>query len=89
MPNADAAPLAAVTEPRPEPSGSARAVVAWEGPGAPIMLTLYRPDGEVAAVPLQPQRAVTLTPDTYHSSPAIDACALTRQGNFRRTLVAT
>ncbi len=30
-----------------------------EGPGEPIMLTLYGPDGEVA-VPLLPKRALTL-----------------------------
>ncbi len=39
----------------PEP----RAVVSWEGPGEPIMLTLYGPDGEVA-VPLAPKRALVL-----------------------------
>ncbi len=37
-----------------------RAAVAWEGPGEPIMLTLYGPDGEAAAVPLLPKRALTL-----------------------------
>ncbi len=36
-----------------------RAVVSWEGPGEPIMLTLYGPDGDVA-VPLEPKRALTL-----------------------------
>jgi hypothetical protein len=36
-----------------------RAVVTWEGPGEPIMLTLYGPDGEMA-VPLLPKRALTL-----------------------------
>ena len=36
-----------------------RAVVTWEGPGEPIMLTLYGADGEVA-VPLLPKRALTL-----------------------------
>ena len=36
-----------------------RAVVSWEGPGEPIMLTIYGPDGEVA-VPLLPKRALTL-----------------------------
>ena len=36
-----------------------RAVVTWEGPGEPIMLTIYGPDGEVA-VPLLPKRALTL-----------------------------
>ncbi len=33
-----------------------RAVVTWEGPGEPIMLTLYGADSEVA-VPLLPKRA--------------------------------
>ncbi len=37
-----------------------RAVVTWEGPGEPIMLTLYGPDGETAALPLLPGRALTL-----------------------------
>ncbi len=37
-----------------------RAVVTWEGPGQPIMLTLYGPDGKVVAVPLLPKRALTL-----------------------------
>ncbi len=36
-----------------------RAVVTWKGPGEPIMLTLYGPDGEVA-LPLLPKRALTL-----------------------------
>ena len=36
-----------------------RAVVTWEGPGQPIVLTLYGPDGEIA-VPLLPKRALTL-----------------------------
>ncbi len=36
-----------------------RGVVTWEGPGEPIVLTLYGPDGEVA-VPLLPKRALTL-----------------------------
>ena len=40
-------------------SAPPRAVVTWEGPGAPIMLTLYSPDGEVA-VPLKPKRTLTL-----------------------------
>ena len=38
----------------------ARAVVSWEGPGEPIVLTLYGPDGETAALPLLPKRALTL-----------------------------
>ncbi len=37
-----------------------RAVVTWEGPGEPIMLTLYGPDGEAVAVSLEPKRALTL-----------------------------
>ncbi len=37
-----------------------RAVVTWKGPGEPIMLTLYGPDGEVVAVPLLPKRALML-----------------------------
>ncbi len=37
-----------------------RAVVTWEGPGEPIVLAPYGPDGEVAAVPLLPKRALTL-----------------------------
>jgi hypothetical protein len=36
-----------------------RAVAAWEGPGAPIVLALYGPDG-TTAVPLLPKRALTL-----------------------------
>ncbi len=41
------------------PTGVGRATVTWEGPGEPIMLTLYGPDGEVA-LPLLPKRALTL-----------------------------
>ncbi len=37
-----------------------RAVVSWEGPGQPVVLTLYGPDGEAAAVQLLPKRALTL-----------------------------
>ncbi len=37
----------------------ARPVVTWEGPGEPIMLALYGPDG-TTAVPLLPKRALTL-----------------------------
>ncbi len=36
-----------------------RAVVAWGGPGEPIMLTAYGPDGEVA-VELTPVRALEI-----------------------------
>ena len=37
-----------------------RAVVTWEGPGQPIVLTLYGPAGEAVALPLEPKRALTL-----------------------------
>ena len=37
-----------------------RAVVSWEGPGEPIVLRVYGPDGEVA-VPMVPKRALTLS----------------------------
>ncbi len=37
-----------------------RAIVTWDGPGEPIVLTVYAPDGELAAVPLLPKRALTL-----------------------------
>ena len=37
-----------------------RAVVTWEGPGEPIVLTAYGPGGEEVAVPLLPKRALTL-----------------------------
>ncbi len=36
-----------------------RAVVTWEGPGEPIVLTVHGPDGAVE-VPLLPKRALTL-----------------------------
>ncbi len=36
-----------------------RAVVTWEGPGEPIVLTLYGVDGEIV-VALLPKRALTL-----------------------------
>ncbi len=36
-----------------------RTVVTWPGPGEPIVLALYGPDGE-AAVTLSPKRALTL-----------------------------
>ncbi len=43
----------------PNSATEPRAVVSWEGPGQPIVLTLYGPDGEVA-VPLLPKRALEL-----------------------------
>ncbi len=49
---------------RAAPSGARaappRAVVTWDGPAAPIMLTLYGPAGEAVALPLPPKRALTL-----------------------------
>jgi len=39
---------------------AARAVVTWEGPGQPIVLTIYGPAGEAVALPLEPKRALTL-----------------------------
>ncbi len=44
------------------PTPRSRAAVTWEGPGEPIVLTLYGPDGE-AAVRLLPKRALTLAQD--------------------------
>ncbi len=50
-----------------------RAVVSWEGPGEPIMLTVYGPDGEVA-LPLLPNRALTLAQELLtHGVAAIKA----------------
>ena len=40
-------------------SAPPRAVVTWQGPGEPIMLTVYGPDGEIA-VALLPKRALLL-----------------------------
>ena len=37
-----------------------RALVTWEGPGEPIVLTAFGPDGKTACVPLLPMRALTL-----------------------------
>ncbi len=52
------------TRPRPARPAQgpprARAVVTWQGPGQPVMLTLYGPDGEVVALALLPKRALTL-----------------------------
>ncbi len=51
-----------------------RAVVTWEGPGEPIMLTLCEPDGEAAAVPLLPKRALVLAQELLtHGVQAIKA----------------
>ncbi len=37
-----------------------RAVVTWEGPGHPVVLTAYGPNGEEVALALLPKRALTL-----------------------------
>ncbi len=37
-----------------------RVVVSQEGPGQPIVLSIYGPGGEVASMPLTPTRALTL-----------------------------
>ncbi len=37
-----------------------RAVVSWEGPGEPVIITVYGADGEAVAVSLEPKRALTL-----------------------------
>ena len=37
-----------------------RAVVTWNGPGQPVVLTVYGPDGEEVAMPMSPERALTL-----------------------------
>ncbi len=42
------------------PAVTGRAVVTWEGPGEPIVLTLYGADGEAVALALEPKRALTL-----------------------------
>ena len=44
-----------------------RAVVTWAGPGEPIMLTLYGPDGEVA-VSLKPTRALEVAKELIEPS---------------------
>ncbi len=38
-----------------------RAAVTWEGAGKPIVLTLYGPEGELAAMELLPKRCLTLS----------------------------
>ncbi len=37
-----------------------RVVVTWAGAGEPIVLTLYGPEGELAAMELLPKRCLTL-----------------------------
>ena len=52
--------VGAMREPVKRAEIEPRAVVSWEGPGEPIMLTIYGPDGEVVAVPLLPAKALKL-----------------------------
>ncbi len=55
-----------------------RAVVSWEGPGEPIMLTLYSADGEVV-VPFTPVRALELAKDL--TDPAVVAIKTSQWGD--------
>ncbi len=48
-----------------------RAVVSWEGPGEPIVLTICGPDGEVVTMPLTPTRALVLAKEMIE--PAVQA----------------
>ena len=41
-------------------SAPPRAVVSWEDPGEPIVLTVHSPNGETVSLPLLPERALTL-----------------------------
>ena len=50
----------ASASPTPRAVTALRAVVSWKGPGQPVVLTLYGPDGVVVALPLLPKRALTL-----------------------------
>ncbi len=61
--------VGAMREPVKRAEIESRVVVSWEGPGEPIMLTIYGPDGEVA-VPLLPKRALTLAQELLTSGVA-------------------
>ena len=37
-----------------------RAVVSWDGPGQPVVIAIYDLNGQAVAVPLLPERALTL-----------------------------
>ncbi len=52
--------VGAMREPVKRAEIEPRAVVSCAGPGKPIMLTIYGPDGEAVALPLEPKRALTL-----------------------------
>ena len=65
-----------MTEAPAQPAES-RAVVTWEGPGEPITLTVYGPDGEVA-VDLTPVRALELAKNL--TEPAVVAIKTSQWG---------
>ena len=65
-----AAPMTETTE-------QSRAVVTWEGPGEPIMLRVYGPDGGVA-VDLTPKRALTLANELME--PAVASIKIAQWG---------
>ena len=44
----------------PDATTEHRVVVSQEGPGQPIMLSIYDAGGQVASVPISPVRALTL-----------------------------
>ncbi len=54
-----------------------RAVVTWGGPGQPITLTVYGPDGAVA-VPMVPTRALELAKELIE--PAVQSIKTDRWG---------
>ncbi len=54
-----------------------RAVVTWAGPGQPIMLRVYGPDGGVA-VDLTPKRALTLANELME--PAVASIKIAQWG---------
>ena len=54
-----------------------RCVVSWAGPGEPIVLQVYGPDGEVA-VPLTPTRALELAKQLIE--PAVTAIKANQWG---------
>ena len=54
-----------------------RAVVSWEGPGKPIVLTVHTADGE-AVVPLVPKRALTLAQELM--APAVQSIKVDQWG---------
>ncbi len=62
MPSTSLARAARVTE-----TAENRAVVTWEGPDEPIVLTVYGPDGEAVSLPLEPKRALTLAQELLTS----------------------